>query len=156
MALTKAQIIDRVISFHGVDPLIVRLNLTPDPDLSPDKLVRQALRDLKPRQLLLLLLPALSDDELKTLDDVKANRLVRPIRRDLESAALGEMVELERERAAAKHAKEVNDAAPSAAEIAKFNTAPIPEPAKPGEPVILRQWVQGDDGRPIQVDASSG
>jgi hypothetical protein len=152
MALTKAQTIDRIVTFYGVDALINRFSLTLDPELPPDRLVKQYLRDLRPRHLLQLALPALTDDEIKDMPDVKANRLVRPIRRDLEAAALGEMVELERERAAAKATKEVNDVAPSRDVIDKINTAPLPVPMGPDSPAVMKQWVQGSDGRPEQVD----
>jgi hypothetical protein len=156
MAITKNQIINRVVGFYGVDTLVQRLDIELPELQDPVDVVKRALGDLRPRQLLVLLLPALSDAEIQQLDQVKSNRLVRPNRADLESAALGDMTELERERAAAKAAKDANAVSPSVEEVAKLYQAPTVEPVHAPNGGVAgftrKKWIAGADGRPVEVE----
>lgn len=142
--------IDRIMTFYSLPDLIARLG----GDFPPDADIKQRLRDLQRRQLLELFIPTLSDDEIKALDEVRANRLTRPHRADWEAAAQDLPTELERERAIARLAKKESEAAPSIQEVEKLYRAPTLEPITSGDgpAVKVKKWVVGPDGRPVEVD----
>lgn len=155
MALTRAQRIDRILKYYDRDVLAYKLDVTLPEGTDPTPILRDALRDLEPRRIQRLVVPALTDDEVKELSEVSSNRLVRPHRADWEAAALGEMTEVERERAAVKQTTAANKAAPSIQQVAKLYVAPVLEPViTPEGDVTMRvrkKFVVGSDGRPKEV-----
>lgn len=156
---TKAKAIDRITTSYTPLELATRFHMDPDAS-SPDD-IKSRLRDLTRRELVRLLIPVLTDAEINAFDEVRSNRLVRPYRADWEAAILGEPTEVERERAAVKRAKQENDVAPTADQVAKLYIAPavIPVMDPTGsfvDNVIVKKWVVNEDGVPVEVELQTG
>lgn len=119
----------------------------------------QELRDqFTKRELLRMLLPFIGDDELSKIQEVVSNRLVRPHRGDYESVILDEPVEVEREAAAKKRARDENNDAPSEEDTAKLYTPPVIEPTMSSdgsfvESITVRKWeMDPSSNTPVMVE----
>lgn len=98
-----------------------------------------------------------SIEDLKALPEVKKHKRVRLNKKqDVVDAALGRPTEQERENAARELAESENDAAPTAEEVQKLNAPPEVEITLDDvglvEKVMIRRWVQGEDGRPVRKE----
>jgi hypothetical protein len=160
---TKAQMITVVVNRYDrtllpIEPTMDELTgqLMPISDTDVKGYLQQFQR--RDRQLLYPFVTSLTDAELKQLDDVIQNQLVRPMRADWIAAALGDMTELERERAAVKTSKDGNKAAPTSEDVdVLYRPVQVQVQMDPEgsfvENVTISKWeLDPETNKPVQVE----
>lgn len=123
-----------------------------------DALTPSAALDLPRPELEQRLLDSMTIEELRALPEVADHPAVRKnIRADVIAAARGELVEREREEAAAAAAERENKSAPTREEVERLDSPPtidvvMGEDGSTIDQVVIRRWVLGDDGRPVETE----
>ena len=109
-------------------------------------------------QLFLWLLDHLPIEAVASLDEIQSHPSVRKdVLSDITDALRGDMVEADREEAAAAQAQLENDTSPTREELDRLEAPPVLVPTfgadgSTVESVMVTKWIQGDDGRPVNIE----